>query len=429
MELNQDQLLIIISIVIFIGVVASVGYYFARFSIRDQQEQARKQLEDAERTREASDLVGERAADIAHEAEHILEEAKESEEAADEAYQKTKELGEQAAQEKAEAEKARADLKVVPPQKDLYTAMERTRANLFGRIKDMFTGKTLTEEEMEDLEEVLYTSDLGPQTVQRLLSAIEDRLSSSERADIEKVREALRAEMLEIFSSVDGAVTEVPEEGDITQVIRKAHEGSKPQVWMIVGVNGAGKTTTIGKLSNGIAKAGLKVLVAAGDTFRAAAGDQLRVWTDRAQVEIFSPEGVKDPSAVAYDACESAKAKGFDVVIIDTAGRLHTQANLMEELKKMKRVVQKVIPEAPHEVLLVLDANSGQNALIQAKSFNEALDVSGVVLTKLDGSAKGGVAIGLAHELHIPIKLIGVGEGMEDLRPFKSDEFVHSIIG
>jgi fused signal recognition particle receptor len=197
---------------------------------------------------------------------------------------------------------------------------------------------------------------------------------------------------------------------------------------MIVGVNGAGKTTTIGKLARRIAQSGRKVLVAAGDTFRAAAGDQLKVWTERAQVEIFSPDNVTDPSAVAYQAIERGKTEGVDVVIIDTAGRLHTQKNLMEELKKMQRVMTKLIPDAPHETLLVLDANSGQNALIQAREFNQALGVTGVVLTKLDGTAKGGVAVGLACELGLPIKLIGVGEGIEDLRRFSPQEFVDSIL-
>jgi fused signal recognition particle receptor len=195
----------------------------------------------------------------------------------------------------------------------------------------------------------------------------------------------------------------------------------------VVGVNGAGKTTSIGKIAGQLAHSGKRVLVAAGDTFRAAAGNQLKTWTDRAQVEIFSPEGVTDPSAVAFDAVSKGKAQGYDVVIVDTAGRLHTQSNLMEELKKMKRVITKVIPEAPHETLIVLDANSGQNALMQAREFHKALGLTGVVLTKMDGTAKGGVAVGLAHELKIPIRLIGVGEKIGDLRPFSVKEFVESI--
>jgi fused signal recognition particle receptor len=196
---------------------------------------------------------------------------------------------------------------------------------------------------------------------------------------------------------------------------------------MIVGVNGAGKTTSIGKLSSQMALQGKRVLVAAGDTFRAAAGGQLKAWTERAQVEIFSPEGVTDPSAVAFAAVTKGLKDNYDIVIIDTAGRLHTQANLMEELKKMKRVMGKVIPEAPHEVIIVLDANSGQNALMQAREYNNALSLTGAILTKMDGTAKGGVAVGLANELQIPIKFIGVGERIQDLRSFSSQEFVESI--
>jgi fused signal recognition particle receptor len=199
-------------------------------------------------------------------------------------------------------------------------------------------------------------------------------------------------------------------------------------VFLIVGVNGAGKTTSIGKLSSQMAQEGKKVVIAAGDTFRAAAGEQLRVWSDRAAVEIYHPEGVTDPSAVAFSAIEHALKVKANAVIIDTAGRLHTQVNLMEELKKVKRVITKKIPTAPHEILIVLDANSGQNALQQAKEFHQALGLTGVVLTKLDGTAKGGVAIGLASELKLPIKFIGIGEKISDLRRFSTTEFVDSII-
>jgi fused signal recognition particle receptor len=202
-----------------------------------------------------------------------------------------------------------------------------------------------------------------------------------------------------------------------------------PTVWMVVGVNGVGKTTTIGKLAAHLAKNGKKVLVAAGDTFRAAAGNQLKAWTERAQVEIFWPQGVTDPSAVAFDAVSKAKAQAYDVVIIDTAGRLHTQVNLMEELKKVKRVIAKVIPDAPHEVLIVLDANSGQNALVQAREFHSSLGLTGVVLTKMDGTAKGGVAIGLSEELKVPIRLVGIGEKIGDLKAFSSKDFIDSILG
>ncbi len=192
-------------------------------------------------------------------------------------------------------------------------------------------------------------------------------------------------------------------------------------------MNGAGKTTTIGKLANQLAQKGKRVLIAAGDTFRAAAREQLKVWSERAEVEIFDLPETKDPSAVAFGACERGVQRGFDFIIIDTAGRLHTQKNLMEELKKMKRVIQKVIPNAPHETLLVLDANNGQNSLLQAREFHGALGVSGVILTKMDGTAKGGVAVGVASELKIPIKWIGIGEKVSDLRLFSPQEFVKSI--
>ena len=271
---------------------------------------------------------------------------------------------------------------------------------------------------MDELEEILYTSDLGPKTVERLMSGVGERLSRGEKSNFDSVCKALKEEVLDIFSGFA--------EKDPFIEWKKRDDG--PLVLMIVGVNGAGKTTTIGKLAQIFSSNGQKVLIAAADTFRAAASDQLKVWTERAEVELFSPEGVSDPSAVVFDACQSAKSKGFDVLIIDTAGRLHTQSNLMEELKKMQRVVKKNISSAPHEVLLVLDANSGQNALLQAKNFNEALGVSGVVLTKLDGSAKGGVAVGVVCELEIPIRLIGIGEGIADLRTFSPVEFVDSIL-
>lgn len=294
---------------------------------------------------------------------------------------------------------------------DLKKALRNTEENIFGRIKSLFRSQADTSH-MDEIEEILYTSDLGPQTVQKLMTALED-LSGKEKGDVEKVRETLKTEMQDVFAKVP--VSE----------LNYAAEG--PTVFMIVGVNGAGKTTSIGKLSAQLAQRGKRVLVAAGDTFRAAAGGQLKAWTERAQVEIFSPEGVTDPSAVAFDAVTKGKAQGYDVVILDTAGRLHTQANLMEELKKMKRVMAKVIPEAPHEVIIVLDANSGQNALMQAREYNNALSLTGAILTKMDGTAKGGVAVGLANELQIPIKFIGVGERIQDLRTFSPRDFVDSI--
>lgn len=306
---------------------------------------------------------------------------------------------------------------VVEKEVTLEGALANTKARLWGRISGLWSGGKVN---LEEIEEVLYTSDIGPQSVQRLLAAVDESLSRSEKKDADLVKTAIKNEMLSIFEKSQG----LSSEHDLLADILK----QTPSVLLIVGVNGAGKTTTIGKLSARLAKSGKKVLVAAGDTFRAAAGEQLRAWTERAQVEIFSPEGVTDPSAVAFDAVSMAKARGYDVTIIDTAGRLHTQQNLMEELKKVKRVIQKVDPSAPHEVLLVLDSNQGQNALIQAKEFHKALGVTGVILTKLDGTAKGGVAIGVACEIGVPIKMIGVGEKIGDLRNFSPREFVDSLI-
>jgi len=297
--------------------------------------------------------------------------------------------------------------------KSLKEALHNTEKNFWGRMKSAFQDQD-TQKNQDAIEEILYTSDLGPKTVTRLLEKVQNLKS------IEDMKVVLKNEFQSIFSSA-----QIEEPGD--HLFSKINLEQKPTVLMIVGVNGAGKTTTIGKLSAHLAKDGKKVLVAAGDTFRAAAGAQLQTWTERAQVEIFSPPNVTDPSAVAFDALSKAKAQGYDVVILDTAGRLHTQSNLMEELKKTKRIMSKVIAEAPHQTWIVLDANSGQNALMQAKEFHQALGLTGVVLTKMDGTAKGGVVVGLAHELKIPIRFIGVGEKIGDLRAFSANEFIESI--
>jgi fused signal recognition particle receptor len=300
--------------------------------------------------------------------------------------------------------------------KNLKQALRQTEENIFGRIRSLFKGDGRSPE-LDDIEEVLYTSDLGPKTVEKLMESLRENLSAGEKKEMAAIRDTLRKEMSHIFE----------ESVKADEKIHWAKEG--PTVVMVVGVNGAGKTTTIGKLSAQWAEMGHKVLVAAGDTFRAAAGAQLKIWTERAQVDIFAPVGVTDPAAVAFDAVSKAKAQGFDIVLVDTAGRLHTQAPLMEELKKVKRVMAKVVPDAPHETIIVLDANSGQNALIQAKEFNQALTLTGAVLTKMDGTAKGGVAVGIANELKIPIKYIGVGERIRDLRTFSYTEFIDSIVG
>lgn len=303
-----------------------------------------------------------------------------------------------------------------PRLKSLDEALIQTRKSFWGRISSNLTSNQLQRSQLDSIEEVLYTSDLGPKTVQRLFAKLEAQAGGVVSPD--GLRETLRREILSILDT----------QSEVHAGLPFQQSSSGTTVWMVVGVNGAGKTTTIGKLASQLQAEGKKVLIAAGDTFRAAADEQLRVWSERAQVEIFSPENTKDPSAVAFDAVKKAVAQKFDVVIVDTAGRLHTQKNLMEELKKIKRVMEKALPGSPHEVILVLDANSGQNALVQAEQFHQALGVQGVILTKMDGSAKGGVAVGLACDVGLPVKMIGVGEAVEDLRPFSAKEFANSIL-
>lgn len=321
-----------------------------------------------------------------------------------------------------------------PKAKDLSEALKNTEESFFGRIKKALTGSSDANQILEGIEETLYTSDLGPKTVERLLSAVQGKLSKSDLSDVSKVKSLLKNEINSILEPVHKDQSENSKH--VLDLVQRAESG--PTVIMILGVNGAGKTTTIGKMTAQLADKGLKVLVAAGDTFRAAAGGQLKAWTERAKsasgenagmIDIFWPENVTDPAAVAFDAVSKAKAQGFDFVILDTAGRLHTQTHLMEELKKVKRVMTKVIPEAPHNTWIVLDANSGQNALNQATEFNQAMQLTGAILTKLDGTAKGGVAVGLVNNLNIPVKLIGVGEGLKDLRVFNHKEYIDSILG
>ncbi len=326
---------------------------------------------------------------------------------------------------------------VVTEEKEITIAeaLAKTEESFFGRIRKAFSNHDKIKV-IEEIEEILYTSDLGPQTVEKLLEAIKTELSSKELTDVSAIKKALHIEMTEILKPVQSAFENHIQ---LQQQISQSKFG--PTVIMIVGVNGAGKTTSIGKITSQLAIDGKKILVAAGDTFRAAAGNQLKTWTDRAQastqansdstgaVEIYWPTNTTDPSAVAFDAVQKGKAEKFDYVILDTAGRLHTQVGLMDELKKVKRVMTKVIPEAPHETWIVLDANSGQNALVQAREFHQALSLSGVILTKMDGTAKGGVALALVDQLQIPIKLIGVGEKVSDLRLFKHSEYIESILG
>lgn len=301
----------------------------------------------------------------------------------------------------------------------LKEALSKSRKNFWNHLS--FSNTDKVDQILEQIEEALYLGDVGPQTVSHLVGRAQQHFAS-EKLTEDTLKMFLKNEMNTILGHRE------MNQSVYAQMIEASGNVSYPQVLMVVGVNGVGKTTTIGKLAQNLASEGKKVLIAAGDTFRAAAGEQLKVWTDRAQAEIFFPEGIKDPSAVAFDAVSKALAQNFDVCIIDTAGRLHTQDNLMAELEKVKRVLTKVMPEAPQHRWIVLDANSGQNALFQAKSFHEKLDLNGVILTKLDGTAKGGMALAVANELKVPIRFIGVGEKAQDLRPFQQSEFVDSLI-
>jgi len=307
---------------------------------------------------------------------------------------------------------APVDFKPAPT--DLKSALGASQANLWGRLNLLFQ-KDISPEQRDEIEEVLYTSDLGPHAAEILLTKINTNLSADQRRDSASIRQALREEMLVMLQASSGFELNFKKAGGL-------------QVWLVVGMNGVGKTTTIGKLASQARENGLKTLIVAGDTFRAAADAQLKAWADRAGCEIYSPENVKDPSAVAYSGMQKAMSENFDLVIVDTAGRLHTQEHLMEELKKIKRVLTKLDAQAPQQTLLVLDANAGQNAMQQARQFHEAVNVSAVIFTKLDGSSKAGVAIGISHELGLPISHIGVGESVKDLQPFNAKAFVEAIV-
>ena len=295
--------------------------------------------------------------------------------------------------------------------KRLKNGLSKTRKLLSTDINDLFAGKRKIDAQLlEELEERLITSDLGVQTTMDLLQSISGK--SSEISGPDQLKDVMKEKILELLNATIKAPQSIV---------------NKPHVIMVIGVNGTGKTTTIGKLAARFSASGKKVLVAAADTFRAAAIEQLTIWAERAGVDIIRHKEMSDPAAVAYDGIEAAIARNADIVLVDTAGRLHTKKNLMEELKKIKRTISKKIPEAPHEILLILDATTGQNALAQAQLFNDALDVTGIALTKLDGTAKGGIAVSICSTLEIPLNYIGIGEKIEDLEEFDPIEFVNAL--
>ncbi|MCB0482540.1 MAG: signal recognition particle-docking protein FtsY [Flavobacteriales bacterium] len=302
----------------------------------------------------------------------------------------------------------------------LDKGLEKTKENVFAKLSRAVVGKSKVDDEvLDNLEETLVTSDVGVNTTLKIIQRIEERVARDKYVGTSELNSILREEisaLLEENNNANATDFSLPED-------------QKPYVIMVVGVNGVGKTTTIGKLAYHFKKSGKKVVLGASDTFRAAAVDQIKIWGDRVGVPVISQGMGSDPASVAYDTLESAKATQADVVIVDTAGRLHNKVNLMNELSKIKKVMDKIVPNAPHEILLVLDASTGQNAIEQAKQFTAATEVNALALTKLDGTAKGGVVIGISDQFKIPVKYIGVGEKMEDLQVFNRSEFVDSLFG
>jgi len=301
----------------------------------------------------------------------------------------------------------------------LDKGLEKSKTSIFDKISKAIVGKsTVDEEVLDELEEILISSDVGVDTTIKIIKRIEARVARDKFTNTTELDVILREEIAELLQENN------------SQDVQNSFETEnlpKPYVLMVVGVNGVGKTTTIGKLAHNFQKNGKKVVLGAADTFRAAAVDQLKLWGSRVGVEVVDHGMNTDPSSVAYDAIKVGVEKGADVIIIDTAGRLHTKVNLMNELGKIKRVMQKILPEAPHEVMLVLDGSTGQNAVIQAREFTKVTEVNSLTITKLDGTAKGGVVIGISDEFKIPVKYIGVGEKMEDLQVFNKMAFVDSL--
>lgn len=308
-----------------------------------------------------------------------------------------------------------------PKKETLDKGLEKTKDNMFSKLARVVAGKSKVDDDvLDDLEEVLITSDVGVDTTLKIIDRIEKRVAQDKYVGSDELTNILREEIVKLLTENNS--------DDITEgfVLPK---NKKPYVIMVVGVNGVGKTTTIGKLANQFKKAGLSVYLGAADTFRAAAVEQLVIWGERVGVPVIKQAMGADPASVAYDTLSSAKTNNADVVIIDTAGRLHNKIGLMNELSKIKNVMNRIIPDAPHEVLLVLDGSTGQNAFEQAKQFTAATDVTALAITKLDGTAKGGVVIGISDQFKIPVKYIGLGEGIDDLQVFQRREFVESLFG
>ena len=300
----------------------------------------------------------------------------------------------------------------------LKEGLNKTKDNLFGKVNRLINSRaTIDDDFLNELEEILISSDIGFDTSEQLIASIKERTKKEKYETQEELSGLINDEIKKVFTDTTSSFTEF-----------SFNPPAKPFVIMVVGVNGVGKTTSIGKLAHNFRKAGKSVLIGSADTFRAAANDQLEIWAKRAGVDIIQSNSNSDPAAIAFDTVKSAAAKGTDVVIIDTAGRLHNKSHLMEELKKIKRVMKKVDPDAPHETFIVMDATTGQNGLNQAKEFSSALDgLTGIILTKLDGTAKGGIVLKINKEMNLPVRFIGVGEQIDDLQVFESESFVKAM--
>ena len=378
----------------------------------------KKEREDEDALEELQAQESEAEADEAVEAEDVQpEEGTPGEDA-------SQEEAEEAAREEAavaeEAQPERAGPEAPAPEPETEPEPEKKKPSFWQRLKkislaDIFSIYTISEEDsafFEDLEEMLIMADVGVETATAAVEELRQQMVAERLSGQEAIKDCLRRILAEKLQVGDQSL----------------NLSTKPSVILVIGVNGVGKTTSIGKLADRLRRQGKRVLLCAGDTFRAAAADQLEIWAGRAQCELIRQHEGADPSAVLFDALQAAKARHVDVVICDTAGRLHNKSHLMAELAKMKRVIDRELPEAALETLLVLDATTGQNGLIQAKQFQEAAGVTGIVLTKLDGTAKGGITVAIADTLQIPVKYVGLGEGIEDLRPFAAEEFVNALI-
>lgn len=293
----------------------------------------------------------------------------------------------------------------------LKAGLLKTKKNMVERVESLLLNRKIDESTIEEIEEILVTSDLGTEATEAIVGLLREKVISGDIKNSDDVKKYLRSEMAMLLGHSQPLVI----------------FGEKPFVILTVGVNGVGKTTTIGKLASRFISEGNSVILAAADTFRAAAIEQLEIWAQRSGADLVKHQSGSDPAAVAFDAVEAAKSRGVDVVIIDTAGRLHTKSPLMEELKKIKRVIKKSFPDAPQEILLIVDATTGQNAITQARMFNEAVGITGIALTKLDGTAKGGIIFAIKKELRIPVRLIGIGEAIDDLKDFDPEDFVNAL--